>query len=76
MKLFRKRYFVGIITLDICKTRIPWPPFRLDWQGCVGPFDTKEAAEEIANKIRYAAKRARLKSHVSELLQSTSKYEK
>ena len=76
MKLFRKRYFVGIMTLEVCKTRIPWPPFKLDWQGAVGPFYTKEAAEKMVDTLRHAEKRVKLKSEVSELLKSTSKYEK
>ena len=46
-----------MLNLQIHSTRLPFgPPMRLDWQGSMGPFESKEKAEELVAKIKESEK--------------------
>lgn len=54
LRLFRLRWFVGIMSLKIVSTRMSvlGPPMRLDWEGSFGPFETEKEANEFVGKVR------------------------
>jgi len=54
LRLLRRRWFVGVLSLKIVSTRTSFlgPPIRLDWEGSFGPFETEKEAIELVGKFR------------------------
>ncbi len=52
MKLFKKKWFVGVLTLSVAGSRFFRPPWKVDWEGSVGTFDSEQKAEEFVAKVK------------------------
>lgn len=50
--MFRKRWFVGVITLRVAGSRFFRPAWKLDWEGAVGDFNSEEEANEFVRKVK------------------------
>lgn len=47
-----KRYFVGLITLEVRGSRFFHPPLSLDWQGSIGPFVSRADAGRYVDHFK------------------------
>lgn len=52
MKLFTKKWFVGVLTLNVAGSRFFCPPWKLDWEGSVGTFNSEQEANAFVAKVK------------------------
>ncbi len=48
---FPKRWFVGVVSLKVAGTRWGSHPWALEWEGCMGPLPSREAAEALVAEL-------------------------
>lgn len=52
MKLLKKQWFVGVLTLRVAGSYIFRPPWKLGREGAVGTFNSEQEANAFVAKVK------------------------